>query len=791
MTRRRAWVLGAAGIAILCLFAGRFVAELLADRWWAAQFSDGASRAVTRWHLWHLGLGAAGVIVATAWFILHMLIVVRAVGSVQILRDVGGLRFREVVRPTALKGFALAAGVCLGLVTGSALAGEWRTVLLALHGVTLGVAEPLLQRDAGWYVARLPLWELLHTFALALALLALLSGVMLYAIMGALRLERRRPAINDHARRHLGIMLATLALVIAWGFLLRTDTLVAAATSADAIASVRRSGLVGPVLAGTALMVAVLSALWAARGRHALLAAGWAVLGLASAVARTGVPLLVPVRSTGVTDSTRLALQDSAFGLGNAGASDSVRLVAAPLLDRTAVARLFGADAQVHQVSAASIPVGGAARPAWLALVEPPTGPATLVAISADSTGAGGGALAYRLQDSLSYPTLYPLVTFSPAAARPGAPPTAEVDSSRGVASGSPLSRLVLSWATQSRLPFTVSHIDWALHPLARLERLAPFAAWAGARSAVIDGRVVWLADGYVASNRFPLTFPQAWQGGLDRMLRAGFIGVVEPESGRTTIYLRRDGGALSEAWARIASGVVRPSAELPRSLLLAAGPPLALSDVQARLLVERLAETTGTDPLLLAKDGAHPELAWTTGAHPVEVWQVALSGSDHLFAILIMPASGPPRVVLQGKAPLGSPSALERMWGRFATLAPIEDSVAGEGGQITAGSVHLWTSPEGLAAMEVLTAARPGARPAVVWVSVALPDRLGAGRTLPQAWQNLLGTSSPLAPGQGGSTLEEARHWMRIADEALRSGDWGAFGRAFESLRGVLRAGD
>ena len=791
MTRRRAWVLGAAGIAILCLFAGRFLAELLADRWWAAQFSDGASRAITRWHLWQLGLGAAGVVLATSWFITHMLVVVRAVGSVQILRDVGGLQFREVVRPTALRGFALAAGICLGVVTGSALAGEWQTVLLALHGTTMGISEPLLQRDAGWYVALLPLWALLHTFALALTLLALMAAVMLYAIMGALRLERRRPAINDHARRHLGVLLAALALVIAWGFLLRTDALVAGAASADPVAAFRRSALVGPALAGTALMVAALSALWALRGRHALVAAGWAVLGVAALVARTGVPLLLPNGTTLVPDSTLHALEDSAFGLGGAQARDTIRLAAAPLLDRAAVGHLFGAEAQVRQVSAASITVDGIERPAWLALVEPTAGAATLVAISADSTGAGGSALAFRLQDSLAYPTLYPLVTFSTAAARPGAPQTAAVDSSRGVASGSPLRRLILSWATQSRLVFTVPRTDWALHPLARLERLAPFAAWAGVRSVVLDGRVLWLADGYVASGRFPLTSPETWQGGTDRMVRAGFLGVVEPETGTTSIYLRPDGGALAGTWADIARGIIRPAADLPGGLVDVAGPPLALADVQARVLVNRLAESTGADPLLLAQAGSEPELAWTSAAHPVEVRQVALSGADHLFAIFIMPASGPPRVLLQGESPLGSPSALERMWGRFATLAPIEDSVAGDGGQITAGSVHLWSSPQGLAAMEVLTAARPGARPAVVWVSVALPDRLGAGRTLPLAWQNLLGNSSPLAPGQGGSTLEEARHWMRIADEALRSGDWGAFGRAFESLRGVLSAGN
>jgi hypothetical protein len=44
-------------------------------------------------------------------------------------------------------------------------------------------------------------------------------------------------------------------------------------------------------------------------------------------------------------------------------------------------------------------------------------------------------------------------------------------------------------------------------------------------------------------------------------------------------------------------------------------------------------------------------------------------------------------------------------------------------------------------------------------------------------------------APQAATSTgaLSEARHWMRLADEALRRSDWAAFGRAFDALRGVL----
>jgi hypothetical protein len=781
-------MLGGAGILILLLFAGRTIAELFAAHWWAAQFSPGAARAVLRWHLWELGLGAAAVCFSVAWFVLQMLIVIRAVGSVQILRDVGGLQFREVVRPAALKTFALAAGVCLGLVTGMGIGREWQVVLLALHGVTFGLADPLLGRDAGWYVARLPLWQLGQQFALVLPLLAALASLMLYAIMGAVRLERRRPAINDHARRHLGLLLALIALVIAWGFLLRSAHNVAAMV-AGPLGPLGAQSPVGSALAGTALMVAVLSVLWALRGRHVLLLAGWAVLGVAALVARTGVPILAP-EPMSLADSTFRTFEDTAFGLGPTGAPEA--LAAAPLFDQGLMSGLVGANALVRLTSAASMPLTDTLRPAWLALVEPGDGPATAFAIAADTVGAGGAALAFRLNDSLAYPTLYPAVTFGPAAVRPGAVAVAVVDSGRGVETMSPLRRLLVAWASQSQLPFTADHVDWALHPVARLEQLAPFAAWSGVRMAVVDDRVVWLADGYLSSRLFPLTGSEPWRGGSSRLLRAGFLGVVDAESGTVRIYLRPDGGAMALAWADLAGEVIEPPGRLDTRLLARAGPPDALSVVQARLLARRLGSGAAGSPVVIEQGSAGiASQGWTRRGDPVRLYFAALPGADRLYAVFQMRGGRPPAVSLLGGRALGTPATLERLWGRFVTFDPIEDSIAGAGAHITAGRVHLWSSPQGLAAFEVLTAARSGARPAVVWVSVALPERLGAGRTLELAWDNLQGDSSPVPPGQGAGTMDEARRWMRIADDALRSGDWEAFGRAFDALRRVLQGGD
>lgn len=75
-----------------------------------------------------------------------------------------------------------------------------------------------------------------------------------------------------------------------------------------------------------------------------------------------------------------------------------------------------------------------------------------------------------------------------------------------------------------------------------------------------------------------------------------------------------------------------------------------------------------------------------------------------------------------------------------------------------------------------------------LAWVSVAAPSRLGAGRTLKEAWSNLLGATVPAPPGSAqAGRLDEARRSLQQADSALKIGDWAEFGRAWSSLRNIL----
>jgi hypothetical protein len=136
----------------------------------------------------------------------------------------------------------------------------------------------------------------------------------------------------------------------------------------------------------------------------------------------------------------------------------------------------------------------------------------------------------------------------------------------------------------------------------------------------------------------------------------------------------------------------------------------------------------------------------------------------------------------------LPTTSGLEEQWTNFPSYDALNDSIREDGGRVERGPVRVIPSPGGPVAYQGYFALRPSGGTVLAWVSVAAPHRLGAGRTLKDAWSNLLGATVPAPPGPAQTgRLDEARRWMQHADSALRGGDWSEFGRAWNSLRSTL----
>lgn len=807
MNRRGRRLIAAIAGVVALLFVGRWAAGLLADRRWAAQISPAAVDFLTDWHVLRLTLDLTGFLLASAWFIGHLLIVYRAVGSVQVRRNVANLEFREALTPGALLAVAVGAGVLLGLLVGTGGAERWEQVALAWQGVSYRVADPLLQHDVGLYVAQLPVWRLAHGFVLLLVVLALGIVFGLYVLVGAVRWLEGRPAINDHARAHIGWLLTALALALVWGYWLEPYELVAGLAGTVDLSDWSATELVSPLLVGVGLATAALSASWALRPRHALAAAGWIVLSLASIIGHWMVPPAMagdgePAASPAVIDR----LDRMAYGLGMLVETDHTPMGAsAPprvpsLWSLEMMGHLAAADSnEVLAVDQAILTVRGSPRPVWLAVSAAPTGRTSVSAVADDRVGSAGQPLFYSSSDTLPVLARGAYLELGPEGFRPDAPPyRIETADHRGVELGGWPRRVMLAWALQAggllRQVPPRTRVDWRLSPAERVEALAPFARWGEPVPRIVNRGLVWVLDGYLAPRTFPLSARFHWRGREVGAIEAGFLATVDASTGATRIFLHPHADGLAAAWAAVARGLVEPAATIPEAVQRAVPYPIELFRIQATYLEQKgQLGSLGAPPGTRRIELPATDLIWssdTSGALRMAVYEHP--GDRRLGGVLTGTRSGGAdelRLVrFDSATALQSRATLESRWSHFASYDALSDSIGEEGGKLERGPVRLDLSAGPVAYQSHFTRGPRGAV-ALSWVSVASAgDRLGAGRTLREGWSNLLGASVPTIAGSAQATrLDEARRWLERADSALRGGDWTAFGQAWRNLRDAL----
>ena len=808
MSRRGRRLTAVIGIIVALLFVGRWTATLLADRWWAAQMSPAAAAFLTDWNLLRFTLDACGCLIASAWFIGHLLLVYRAVGTVQVRRYVANLEFREALTPRTLLSVVVCGGVLLGLLVGVGTSGWWRDVTLAWNGVSYGSTDPLLGQDLGIFVAQLPIWRAAHGFLTLLVLLALTGVAALYMLVGAIRWIDRRPAINHHARAHLGWLLAGLAVTLAWSYLLEPYELLARPAELLDQATWRATPWISPVLAGIALATGAFSGAWASRPRHALLLSGWLMLALASMAGHWLLPaVLAGSREPAVDARSLQRLTETAYNLEDLrdGTLHPIGPLALPpipsLWNPAALAQaLPGDSAHLIAVDPVVLTPEAKRRPAWLIVRSSAPGRIATTAVADHRVSPRGEPLFYRLNDSVPRPAPTELLDFRGDLIAPDAPAyRVSQGDVRGVSTDGWLRRLALAWALQAgellaEVP-SGSRVDWHLSPEERLSRLAPFADWSAPSPRIIDGQLVWLLDGYVGSTTFPLTSRVTWRNRQVGSLHASLLGTVDAETGVTHVYLQTAADPVSVTWSRVAEGVVEPAAAIPEAILRAATYPGDLFRVQAQQL-ERDPWSVGNLSRRSGQANASPpqsQIAWAADTSgPLAISTYESTAERRLSGMLIgSREDGRLRLVVvrfDSSLTLPVATALEDRWSNFPSYDALNDSIREDGGRLERGPLRFALSPGGPVAYEAYFAFRPSGGTVLAWVSVAAPNRLGAGRTVREAWSNLLGTTVPAPPGPAQTgRLDEARRWMEHADSALRRGDWPEFGRAWSSLRRIL----
>ncbi|HEX9691161.1 MAG TPA: UPF0182 family protein [Gemmatimonadales bacterium] len=837
MSLRRSLQFGVLGV-ILALIVGRWLAVGYADASWAA--SVGAS-ATHQW-IWTLRskLAVFAFATASAWCVGNLYLVYRSIGAVHVPRQVGNIEILEAVPRAYLLAGAVGLGLVLAIVIAHDADSWWAARALSGSPVTLNLRDPLLGHDASYYLFRLPWQRTLHTFATMLTVVMVLVVTLLYVAVGAVRRTRNRVRVVGLARTHLAGLLALLAAVLLWGYRLEPAEYVAGVHGVPFDVVLTRVRVpVARLLSALAVVAGLSSLLWIWIERVALTIATWSVLVGASIVGHYIAPAFAAAVRTpdelafGDADRTREVFEAVAYGVppnrlpfSPADPAEIAKgLADGPVWDGFAITVALGRTVPLDSFErigdarlAGFRDPAGRLRPVYLVPREFDLDAAqrdralSWEAVHRGAFAAWSGVLAVAGDQAgeSGMPLYVPDVT-RPDALVPAATPTALRDPrvwfapglrdfaivgeepAGGIPVGGILGRLAFAWVLQSAKVLSPADVPsgawllWERDATRRLERFAPFARFGLAYPTVVDGRLYWVASGYVAARGFPGTRQVEWRGDRMRYLRAGLVGVIEAATGATNVYVLRGSDPLTHAWALLVPEILEPADGMPTPLRDQLRYPAELLTVQRGLLTRERpgSQPNAADPTTLREIGRADAPMWWVGPLPTDTvprlrrLSVVDAGADGI-AVLFLDGTvrdgGPVLDVIDLGMWSGTPGPTEAA--RRLTAADPDDI------QIS-GLVRSVLTDAGVVYFRSLyEAAADDAAPALVGVKASWNGVEASGATLREVAERLE-RSQP--EGGRSARWDEVRRWFGRLDAARRAGDWGAFGEAYDALRQLV----
>ena len=786
------------------LAGGRWLAVETAERAWAATVGSPDvyldARALAR------AMQLAVLTIAIAWGTANLFIVYRAIGSVQMPRRLGDLEIVETVPRAVLIATTATSGAILGIVLTLGTSDWWLAAALAAAGPVFGVTDPVLQRDAGYYVGALPWSATVQDHVVLAVTSATIVVALLYYGIGSLRRTEGEWRVSAHARTHLGVLLACLAAALAWGAVLDPAETVAGLHGVLDRSALEFRVAGAPLVAVVAGVTALLSLGWALLGRATLLLWAWLVLASGSLLVYT----LLPGMGRGARgpgggrvaplDDARPTFDALAYGplarreaLPGPASLDSA-IAAVPLWEPSQIAAVAHRRAE-GGLHATVLPAGVAlvGPRQWLVAPTPDDAALQLARPAPEWTEVHRGSwartgppllatetdtgLAFRALDraerELWFGHGFTRFAVAPADSTPGA-----------TVAGIPLvgawRRAALAWALQSadlaRGASAGRHVLWRRDVTERLSRLAPFAVFETPTPQLVDGALWWLSYGYVRSTTFPLVTHATFQGQRVRYARAGLMGLVRGSTGETRLFAAPGGDSLTAAWARVFEPLVEPWDSAPASLRHR----LPFPAESFALVAERLRVGHGDTAQWNRRPNAPYQLLAPPPAGPDAP---ALFWTAQGFE-----AGAPPQVVaLMGGAM--TPSGPVVITWRPETPTRLPSAVVG-GPRLRAGPERLWLVEGVLFALQAQfdEPADSGGSPRLRGAWVSWGDRSGEGPNARAALLRLLAAGSVEPPS--AERWEQARRLLAQADSALASGDIERFGRLYAALKQVLAVG-
>ena len=822
MKTRRWWLLAIGGIA-LALLAGRALSAAYADyRWYEAMSALPLWRArfatVTALRL------ASGA-VATAFIFANLWAVRRTVVSLRLPRRLGNIEIAEEV-PSA---YILAIAAAIALLFGALVtlpAETWTGFMLSRIGVPFNESDPHFQSDLGFYVYWLPVERELYYWSVIAALLVTVLVIFLYALTPSLRWERGRLHISNYVRRHLVVLCAVLMVTLAWSHRLDAFEVLLSGTGEGGVLTPSDLDARIPINLGLSvltLVAAMLVVIFGWTGQIKIAFIGITTILVLSLVLDRAIPPLVGRNDPASVERarayviTRSMYTRRAYGLEQVRNATPAMLIpsrtdathSVAIWEQPALARWMSRSRESEGITHATAMT--AASSGVVATIVNAPGPE-----ANDSLSSGRWTLALLLASAADVRGDPVRLRSNPGSAREshavptpivfdGATSYVVVSDTAGTLAAPALtttmSRLAHAWSLQnfrllvSAPPRPTPRIVRRRGVRDRVRALVPFFVQGRSVTPIArDGRLLWALDLYAASANYPVSQHVTLGGEEFSYVRHAATALVDAYSGTVTLVADSALDPIGQSWVRRFPTLFSDWSRVPTSIAAVAPPALDAAQLQSFILARHgrrgEAPPRGSVPV---DDGADSGLV--APASPSIV--LPISGEAAAWTTPVLDELGALRGVMiatggrtRGTYWLERRGETIRWRDVLDRLRHTRDSLPGRPREpsLRAGRVRAVPLTDRVAFVQSAYAWPPEGPPALLRVAVLDQDSVFSGRTLADA----LGIASIVDPSTTEPISDEslrarASRLYEAMSEALRRGDWTAFGDAYEALGALL----
>jgi uncharacterized protein len=362
-----------------------------------------------------------------------------------------------------------------------------------------------------------------------------------------------------------------------------------------------------------------------------------------------------------------------------------------------------------------------------------------------------------------------------------------------------------------------------------RLGTIAPFLLWdPDPQPVIVDGRVVWIVDGYSASGAYPLSRPFAIEDlGSLRYLRSSVKATVDAVTGEVAIYGLPEPDPILRTYRRVFPGLIREWEQMPEPIRAHLRYPALLFRVQSSVLEQYHLEQpeafyAGQDVWQLPQD-VSPQVR---GRFRPDFMMAPLPGNSQPeflllnafiargrqnMTALLLARSDPPHygelILLQMPRDdqIRGPSQVQSVIEQDPVISQQLSLWRQQGSNVELGRLRYLPTANSILYVEPLfLSARDRGIPQLQRVIVSDGMGVAMAPDLRSAIAALVGEAQPeaealpdevgdpvAAPGiPGDEWRRRATELLREAESRLRAGDFAGFGAAWNRLRALLDQG-